>query len=158
MSDTRLEHLNIKQVFTALILAFWACWFCLVVSSNAVDFFTTLHLLHGWTFDSHNFAWIKESVAVYHTPHWMAVTFFLVDIVLQLACAILFVAATFEYISKGSMDQVKFPYAAFLLSLVLWMIFIIMEEVFVTFTVEAVHIRIMVAEMVSLILILLLDK
>lgn len=130
------------------ILLFFAVWFMLAFLTNLVDLFNNLHLTNQWKFNSGNYLALKSVLHIYNTPDFIFNFLFYCDISIEGLSAILFLIAGFHSLKK----QNAWPYIniAFCLSMALWAVFLVMEEAFIAYGFEAVQIRLLSLELISL--------
>jgi hypothetical protein len=139
----------------SLLLYFWAIWFSVVFLSNLADGAKGLGLLDdSWAFASGNLKFIKETTGRYGTPDWLNAILFGGVILWEGIAAVLFWRAGWTF--RGGIRAQKAVYLAFTVSLLLWCAFLIADEVFIAYPVEAVHLRLFVAQLVTLLAIELL--
>lgn len=141
--------------FKRLPLLFWAVWLSVVFLSNLADVSKALGWLgESWAFASGNFAFIKSTTARYGTPDWMNSVLFGGVILWEGAAASLFWVAGWTYRGKGS----ALVYGAFTASLMLWGAFLIADEVCIAYPLEATHLRLFIAQLVTLLAMELLPE
>lgn len=137
-----------------LLLLLWAVWLSVVLATNVVDGCKALGLLgEGWVFASGNYRFLAETTARYGTPAWVNGVLFLGVVCWEGLAALLFWAAFARGPSRrGSL------YAAFIASLTLWGAFLVADEVCIAYPVEATHLRLLTAQLVTLLAIELLPQ
>ena len=132
------------------LLLFWAVWFTIVFLTNLFDALRALGVLGaGWRFASGNWAFLVETTAVYATPDWLRAVLFAGVIVWEGLAAALFWRA-FRAGRGDDGEGRREVDAAFVVGLALWAAFAIADEVFVAYDVEATHLRLFTAQLVSL--------
>lgn len=130
-------------------LLFWACWFMLVCLTNIFDFIHAHHSLpDDWLFRSGNYMLLAKVLQVYHTPPAILFTLFSLDIFVQGASAILFTISSATFLIKKQITPIV--NAAFGISMALWAAFILIEEIYIAYSYESVHIRLFAFEMLTL--------
>lgn len=131
-------------------LCFFACWFSIAFLTNLFDLLNTLQITHEWKFHSGNYLALKKVIDTYSTPTAILNFLFVSDVFIQGLVAILFSFASLFYLTGRN----AWPciYLAFAISMALWAIFLILEEIFIAYAYEATHIRLLVLEIVSLLL------
>jgi len=113
------------------------------------------HVLpNGWLFRSGNYMLLAKVLQIYHSHPAILFTLFSFDILVQGASAILFIISSLAFIIKKQITPVV--NVAFGISMALWAVFIIMEEIFITYSYESVHIRLFAFEMLTLLMMHLL--
>lgn len=140
-----------------LLLFFWAVWFTVVFLSNLADAAKGLGILdQSWAFASGNLKLIKETTARYGFPDWMNAVLFAGVIIWEAAAAVLFWWAGWSFQDRNSAR--KTVYLASTTSLLLWMAFLIADEVFIAYAVGGTHLRLFTAQLVTLMTIELLPE
>lgn len=137
------------------LLLFWACWFAIASSTNIFDFLYTQNLLPAnWAFKSNNFSALKQVFAIYDTNFYFLETLFAINTAVQISIAILFFISFFLYIKTRTLSPI-INYS-FALSMLLWAIFLIMEEIYIAYSFEATHRQLFTFELISLLALYLL--
>ena len=133
------------------LILFWAAWLSVVFLTNLCDAGKTLGLLEeSWSFASGNYRFVSQTTARHGTPDWFnAVLFGGVILWEGLAAAL-----TWRAVWSGRPAL----YAAFTVSLLLWAGFAISDEMFIAYTVEGSHLRLFVAQLVTLLAVELLPE
>jgi hypothetical protein len=141
-----------------ILLAFWAVWLTLVFATNLFDGGKAIGLLgESWVFASGNYRFLAETTARYGTPAWLDKLLFLGVVVWEGVAFLLFWLAcwTFRGREKGSMSLL---YTAFAVSLSLWAAFLLADEVFIAYAVEGTHLRLFIAQLATLLAVVLLPE
>ena len=113
------------------ILLLWGIWLGIVTLLNVLDALkVTGRLPENWRFYSHNFEGIVQATRIYDTPLWICRLMYASVIVWEAAATLLLLRAGFSF-SPAAANL------AFFVSLALWGAFIVVNEVFLTFLVEA---------------------
>ncbi len=142
--------------FKSGLLLFWACWFSLAFTTNVLDFLHVFgDLPNDWLFRSGNYQLLHGVISIYHTPGYLLNFLFTCDITVQGLSAILFITAAYCYWRGKSW---RFINLAFVLSIALWGVFILMEEVFIAYHFESVHAGLFEFELISLLAMHLLPE
>jgi ubiquinone/menaquinone biosynthesis C-methylase UbiE len=140
-----------------ILLIFWAIWFSVVFFSNLADALKGLALLPDtWAFASGNFKFIKETTARYGTSGFVNGVLFAGVIVWEGIASVLFWRAGWAFQGRNSAN--KALYLAFTASLLLWGAFLIADEIFIAYPVAGTHLRLFVAQLVTLMAIELLPE
>lgn len=114
-----------------------------------MDFFIALHIIPKLVFHSGNYEALQNVLDIYKTPNYFLNILFALNILMQgLSSIVFFIAAIYFWINPFISKAVIF---AFSLSIALWAVFLIMEEIFIAYRFEATHFRLLIAELVSLI-------
>jgi hypothetical protein len=130
-----------------LLVLFWAAWFSVVLTTNLCDAAQAVGILDdSWSFASGNYAFVCQTTARYGTPMWLNAVLFAGVLVWEVAGTAAFWWAAFTYNRRS-------VYAAFTIGLGLWAAFILADEVCLAYLVEATHIRLLVAQLVTLLVI-----
>lgn len=132
-------------------ILFWALWLTIVFLSNVVDALKALGVLPRlWTvMISNNYDAIRRMTAKRRVPEWMNALMFGGVIVYQAMMAYLFWRAL---LVGGEVAL----YAAFGASLMLWAVFILVDELFVEYEIERIHMSLFVAKLITLMFIVLM--
>jgi hypothetical protein len=130
------------------LILFWALWMTVVVLNNLGDGLRVLGLVPE-TFPIHsgNYSVMRDVMAKRRAPDWSTKLLFAGVILWEIIIAYLLWRAVF--------DLTTFLIPAFGANLALWAAFMIADEVFVAYEVEATHLRIFTAQIVTLLFILL---
>jgi hypothetical protein len=143
-------------VLKRCLLLFWAVWLTIVLGSNAADAAKAAGLLdEGWAFASGNYRFVSETTARYGTPGWMNAGMFAGVIAWEGLAAGLFWWAGWKFRSAAGRSAC---YAAFTTSLLLWGGFMIADEVCIAYAVEGTHLRLFIAQLVTLLTVELLPE
>lgn len=131
------------------LLFFWAIYFFLFFLTNLMDLFASHNVLsQGWLFRSGNYALIISTIKIYEFTSTTAVFLFLCDITLQAIASILFLIASIRFCCHKK--AWRWINIAFGVSMSLWALFIIMDELFIAYNYESTHINIFMLELLSL--------
>jgi hypothetical protein len=140
------------------IVLFWAVWLLVAFFANAFDGLKALKIMRqGWKFASGNYALMTETTRKYHLPAWCTGLLFLGVVLWQGLSALLF------WYAFSTFHGMRFPGLrtldmAFLVSLALWAAFMIADEIFMAYDAEATHMRIFIAQLLSLLVLHLLPE
>ena len=138
------------------LLLFWAVWLTVVFLTNAADAAKAAGLLgESCAFASGNYRFLTETTARYGTPGWANAALFAGVIVWEGLAAALFWRAGWTF---GSSSGRSARHAAFTVSLMLWAAFMIADEVFIAYAVEGTHLRLFIAQLVTLLTVELLPE
>ena len=136
-----------------LLLVCWAVWLTVVFATNLADAAKALGLLpQGWAFASGNYQFLAETTARYGTPAWLNGVLFAGVIAWQGAAALVFWLACVQFRGKESRGG-QTVYAAFIAGLSLWAAFMVADEVFIAYAVEAAHLRLFTAQLATLLVV-----
>jgi len=139
---TRLE----LRLLAPALLGFWCLYFAIVTLSNLTDLLRSLHVLPAdWAWISGNLAFIAPSTAKIGVPAGLSPVLLAGVIVWQSLASLLFWRA----LRRGDRASMG---PAFVVSLSLWATFILLDEILLIFETgaEATHLRLFIAELVSL--------
>jgi len=134
------------------LAGFWCLYFAVVTLSNLTDLLVSLHVLPaGWRWVSGNLSFIAASTGKLGVPAWINPILLAGVIAWETLAAALFGWAALEPTARR-----RAP--AFLVSLALWGVFILLDEILLIFEtgVEATHFRLFSAELLTLVVFLLL--
>lgn len=138
------------------LLLFWFAWFGTAALSNLTDLLSSHYgLLLNWKFHSGNYVALSKVVAIYNTSSYILNILFYVDILVQAISAVLFFMAMF-YSLRSKLLCWKYINLAFTMSILLWCVFLVMEEVFLAYSYESTHIGLCIFEILSLLALQLL--
>lgn len=130
-----------------LLLLFWATWFSIVFLTNLLDACKGLGVLpQTWAFASSNYAFVAQTTAIYGTPDWVNAVLFAGVLIWEAVAAVCFWRAALTFRRRS-------VYAAFTGGLSLWAAFLLADEVFIAYAVEATHFRILIAHLATLLVI-----
>jgi hypothetical protein len=144
------------RVLKRLLLLFWAIWLTLVTTTNTLDALKTLKVLPAeWPMASGNYRAVVAATKAYAPPPWVNPVLFGAATVWEAVAAGLFWLAWYVH---GEPDGETARNAAFIVSLGLWGAFIIAEEVLIVYTLEAVHLRLLTAQLATLLVLTLVPE
>ena len=129
-----------------VLLGFWGLYFAIVTLSNLTNLLRALHVLPAdWAWISGNLAFIATSTAKIGVPAGLSPVLLAGVIVWQSLASLLFWRA----LRRGDRASMG---PAFVVSLSLWATFILLDEILLIFETgaEATHLRLFIAELVSL--------
>ncbi|HEX4589968.1 MAG TPA: hypothetical protein VH120_08575 [Gemmataceae bacterium] len=143
--------------FKRFLLVAWAVWLSVVLLTNLADAVKGLGWLgESWAFASGNLQFIRETTARYGTPDVVNGVLFGGVVVWEGVAAVLFWRAALAFRGRGVGRTAM--YQAFAVQLLLWFGFLVADEVFIAYPLEATHLRIFVAQLVTLVAIELLPE
>jgi len=130
------------------LVFFWAAWLTIVLATNCLDALQVSGLLPAsWKLVSGNFKLIADTTAVLGVPAWGNVLLFAGVILWEgLGAALLWRAWARFHASDGPARL----NAAFAVTLALCAAFLLTDELFVAYSMEAVHIRLLIAQLATL--------
>jgi hypothetical protein len=138
-----------RHLIRSGILLFWATWFTVVTLTNVLDGLKALGFLPaGWTLASGNYGLMLKVAAVHSTPTPVVALLFLGVIVWEALATVLFWRAW-----AGRAEAI---HTAFTVGLALWAAFVLADEIFIAYPLEAVHLRLFGLQLVSLLALRLL--
>src|SRR5579883_1461477 len=117
------------------ILFFWSCWFFIAFLTNLTDFLTQTHIITETTFRSGNYEALEKVIEIYHTPLCILNFLFIMDLLSQGFSAFLFLIATICFL-RNSGNKWPSINIAFGISVALWAVFLVMEEIFIAYPYE----------------------
>jgi len=138
------------------LLLFWAVWLSITCVANFCDGLKALKLISTrWRFASGNYAFLVATTQKYHPTPWLPARLFLGVILWQGLAALLFWRAV------GMFTGMQLPglhamHTAFVGSLALWAAFMIADEIVLAYEAETTHMRIFIAQLLSLLVLHLL--
>lgn len=131
------------------LLFFWALWLTVVFLTNLFDALKQVGVLgEGWSLASGNYGFMQATTAVHALPSGLVTLLFVAVVVWEALAAGLFWRAFVGYrAGRAALPAVN---SAFALSLALWAAFMLADELFMAYDVEATHMRIFAAQLVTL--------
>ncbi len=140
------------------LLALWAAWLTVVLTTNALDALKALGVLgDSWLFASGNYQFLMATTSRYGTPAWLNGVLFAGVIAWEGTAAALFWLAWWAF--RGPAERGRaVRYAAFTAALSLWLALAIADEVFIAYPVEATHVRLLIAQLATLLTVELLPE
>lgn len=159
MENSLASHSKFPELFYIKLgcLAFWSAWFLLAFLSNLFDFVKCIQeyaLPSWWKFYSGNCQALWKVFSLYNIPPTVFYTTFILNMLAQVCSALLFFWATLRFCITRTLNRLM--HVAFGLSMALWAIFIILEELFIAYPFEATHMRLFLFEMLTLMMLHLL--
>jgi hypothetical protein len=140
------------------LLGFWAVYLALVLTTNVLDGLKALDLLGtDWAFASGNFAFLVQTTSRYSPPAWLNGVLFLGVLCWEGLAALLFGLAAWSFRGRAR-PGAGVAFTAFVAGLSLWAGFVIAEEIFIAYPVEAVHWRLFTALLATLLAVELLPE
>lgn len=157
-SAVDIYHRRVPIVgFKRLLLLGWAAWLSVVFLSNLADAAKALRWLpESWAFASGNLQFIRQTTAPYGTPDLVNAGLFAGVIVWEGVATVLFWRAAWTF-RGGGMGR-KAMYQAFIVLLSLWFGFLVADEVFIAYALEGTHLRLFVAQLLTLLAVELLPE
>jgi len=132
------------------IVIFWGVWLAIVFASNVCDGLVQLRLLPvSWPLASGNFGAISQTTLRYGSPTVVNAVLFLGVIVWEGAATALYLRAALLY--RAARDHALAAiFSAFSASLALWGAFVLADEFLIAYSLEAPHLRLFIAQLLSL--------
>ena len=150
-------EVNCVVFLKRLLLLFWAVWMSVVFLSNLADAGKAAGILgESWSFASGNLKFIKETFARYGTSDFVNALMFAGVIIWEGFAAVLFWRAAWAF--RGMKSGRKELYLAFTNSLLQWGAFLIADEICIAYTLEGSHLRLLSAQLLTLLVIELLPE
>ena len=149
-----LENKMLTDILPRLLLFFWFVWFLIASFSNLFDLLVETQLLsEQWLFRSGNLIDIINIVSIYGVSKLLAQWLFLIVIIIEFTSAFLFLIAFIHHVKHSEQRNFWITFA-FILSIMLWMLFLIIGELFVFYAYSGKHLMLLIAELISLWLII----
>jgi hypothetical protein len=140
------------------LLLFWAIWLTVVFTTNVLDGCKAVGLLAAdWPFASGNYHFLTETTARYGTPTWLNGVLFTGVVGWEGIATLLFWLAWLRFRGRGK-SGMRTVCAAFTASLGLWAAFLVADEIFIAYAVEATHLRLFIAQLATLLAVELLPE
>lgn len=153
MTPARLTRGLSVTLLARILLLFWALYFTVVALSNLTELLKATHLLPStWFWVSGNLGFMASGTAKLGAPLWLNRVLLAGVIAWETAAAALFWRA----LGRPREEAALIP--PFVVSLALWAIFVVLDEVLLIFETgaEATHLRLFTAELLTLIALRLL--
>lgn len=135
------------------LLFFWAAWLTVVFLTNALDGVKALGLLaETWPLASGNYRFLVETTARYGSPAWLNGLLFAGVVAWEAVAAALFWGAAWrsrDWKGRGA----GAARAAFAAGLGLWAAFMLADEMLIAYPVEGTHLRLFIAQLVTLLVV-----
>lgn len=148
-ATTKYQSYGLSTLYLGLLL-FWALWFCIACLTNIADLLVTWQILpETWPFRSSNFAQLASTISLYSLSPAFAALLLLVDILIQGTIATLFGIAVHKW--RQNRTPWKWVNAALILSIALWAIFSLMDELFIAYSYESTHLTLLISSLLTLI-------
>jgi hypothetical protein len=131
------------------LLGFWALYFTIVALSNLTDLLRGLQVLPAnWRWVSGNLAFIAASTGKFGIPAWVNPLLLAGVVAWETLAAVLFWRAAWEPSGRRLGP-------AFAVSLSLWGVFILLDEILLIFETgaEATHLRLLIATLLTLVVV-----
>ena len=127
------------------LLLFWCVYFGVLGFTNLLDLLHGLGALpHGWRYLAGNLPLIQRALGTVGIPGGLAGVLLLGVILWQWLAAWLFWQALRRH---------EWVLRAFTVAICLWAAFLVADEVFLTYALEAVHLRLFIAQLLSLLVV-----
>ena len=141
-----LRSLNSNKILTLVLLSGWALWFLAVWTNNLSD----LHLQQG------NYLLIKKTTTIYQVTDSINLLLFILVILWQLILSGFFIYTIYLVLTNNVLSS-KYIRIVYALSLALWLAFLIADEIFKNYAIVATHIRVFIAQSISLAILILIN-
>jgi hypothetical protein len=145
---------RMSQALKALLQVGWSAWITVVVATNVLDALQVAAVLPRWKLPSGNFEYIRSTTAIYHVPTWIDWLLFIAVIVWEAGIASQFWRSARSVWQEGGSGNPS-VLRAYLLSLPLWLAFMIACEVFLAWSDEPEFISLLIAQGVTLLIVML---
>ena len=146
------------MILKRCLLGFWAVWFAIVACTNLVDALNAWGVLDPkWKLASKNWGALQEATARYDLSWRWTMGLFLCVIVWEGLAAFLYAGACVLY-RGGEPNAGRVAYPAFFVGLMLWAGFMIADEICLTYTLEATHMRLFIAQLATVLVVYLLPE
>lgn len=130
------------------LVFFWAAWLSIVFLTNLCELLIQLGLLpESWAFASGNYGFMLATTARYTPPDTLVMVLFVGVVVWEGLAALLLWRAFGGYRGGHGWPVLV---TAFAVSLALWAAFMLADELLMAYDVEATHMRIFTAQLVTL--------
>jgi hypothetical protein len=148
ISPARKGLLSARTFARGLIL-FWAIYLSLITVTNSTDLLKTLGLLpQDWVFASGNYQFIVETTSRYHLAGQWTELLFVGVIVWELLTSLLLWFAYARYGDRPFVAEAPLV-RALVVCAGLWAAFVFADELSIAYAIEATHLRLLIAVLVS---------
>jgi len=135
-----LDNKNLYRFYEFVLLLFWTTWFNWAIFTN----FSSLCAAHNvwnqlWLFNSHNYSTLQTIMSIYNFNDGIVKIIFISGLLYEVLIFLLFFLALFGAITKNTYKDYVL-HSAFILLAVLWLFFILLDEVFKYYKYEVPHI------------------
>lgn len=129
---------SINLYFKKGLVIFWALWWLIALWTDIVGVLSHLGIIQAsWAPDT-NFPFLVSSLAIYHSPVWLAWLFIIGILSWSFVSSAAFVMASF--CSAGSKQVwLKWVNLAFVISLGFWLAFFLADQMVMKFDLEQNH-------------------
>ena len=141
-----------------IVVLFWGLYFTIVVATNLCDALKEVGVLSTtWPFASGNFGFIQQVISIYSLPDGIAWVVYIIIILLEVTIALHFWKA---FLNREGLESSsgRSVISAFGFAISLWCIFILADELFITYErlpgSEGGHVTGLIAQVVTLVLVL----
>ena len=140
------------------LLLFWSVWFFVVAMTNLADGLIAAGVLPAdWRLASGNYLLVKQVTARYGTPGWIPPPMFAGVVLWESTACALFTSAWMAW--GGGEDRgrarARLAYAA---AMGLWGSFLVLDEFFIAYEFAAPHLRLLIAQIVCLIALVVTER
>ena len=137
--------------FLKLALLFgWAAWFTIVTLTNVFSALKAMGVLGpSWRFASKNYPMVVKAVSIYDSPPWLPKLLFMGVVAWQALAATFFWYALAASGAAGIIDAAAIN-LAFGAGMLLWMAFMIADEITIKYAMEQPHELLFIAQVGSL--------
>jgi len=139
-----------------LLLGFWAVWLTLILLTNVLDALRAAEVLgSGWKLASGNYKAIGDTTMRYGVPDWLNGVMFAGVIVWEsLAAGLFWRACLLHGTPRGAAARTT----ATTVTVALWMGFVLADEVLIAYPLVGVHLRLVVAQLVTFLVLALVPE
>ncbi|ARG97214.1 hypothetical protein [Legionella micdadei] len=130
------------------ILLFYALWFLIACVTNVINLLNALDIINAWKFNSGNLLALKNLIFKFDASYLLLGLLFISGVFVQAFSSMLFFLASFAFWRER--NKWKLINLAFAISMMLWAAFVIIEEIFIDYSYEPTHLRLLALELVSL--------
>lgn len=136
---------RIPQLTLSLLFVFWLLYYGLVSLTNFFAVVKACGYLPHWTFASTNFEQMVQAVALYHMGHTTAIVFLSLTTAAEAILFFIFLVAIIIRQRCPTMIHYAFFFGA-----AYWCLFVLIDEIFITYIQEGEHLRLLILSVLSL--------
>lgn len=125
-------------LFKKIMIVFWMIWWLIALWTDLVGGFAHLGWLHASFAPDTNYPGLVKALAMYHSPSWLTVSFFIGILVWSAVSSAAFIWATLA-LSQHKAIWFHRAKIAFIISLTYWLAFFLADQMVMKFDLEENH-------------------
>lgn len=151
----KYDNRNLSFLLARILVLFWALWWSIAFITDVLGVLQHLQLLSGSMFDE-NYPEVKKVLAEYTSVGFLPAVIFAVILIWEFLSAVTLLWAA--SLSFNADKWLKATLIGFTVSISLWLFFLLGSQVFLTFDLEVGDMTQAGFQLLSLILIIMLDR